>query len=90
MNDTITRIETALAPLAPHHMHIEDDSALHVGHAGNTGGGHYTLTIVSEQFEGLPLLKRHRLVYAMTASLMKSDIHALSIKAFTPAEYPAS
>jgi len=89
MNDTIARLETLLTPLAPQHIQIQDDSALHVGHAGNTGGGHYTLTLVSTQFEGLSLLKRHRLIYELTAPLMKTDIHALSIKAFTPTEYPA-
>ncbi len=87
MSDTIARLETALAPLMPQYMQIQDDSALHAGHVGNTGGGHYTLTIISEQFEGLSLLKRHRLVYELAATLMQSDIHALSIKAYTPAEH---
>ena len=87
MSHTIKRLKTALFPLAPIHLDIQDDSALHVGHAGNTGGGHFSLTIVSEAFDGLSLLKRHRLVYEAASSLMKSDIHALSIKAFTPTEY---
>lgn len=83
---TIDRLETALASLNPSHLAIEDDSALHVGHPGNTGGGHYTVTIVSKQFDGLSLLKRHRLVYEAAATLMKQDIHALSIQARTPQE----
>jgi BolA protein len=87
MSDTIARLETALAPLGASHLNIQDDSALHVGHAGNTGGGHYTLTIVSEQFDSMSLLKRHRLVYGAVGTLMEADIHALSIKAFTPTEY---
>jgi len=87
MSDTLSRLETALAPLGPQYLSVQDDSALHAGHAGNTGGGHYTLTIVSEQFSGLPPLKRHRLIYEAAAALMKADIHALSIKAFTPTEY---
>ena len=87
MSHTIKRLKKALFPLASIHLDIQDDSALHVGHAGNTGGGHFSLTIVSEAFDGLSLLKRHRLVYEAANTLMKSDIHALSIKAFTPAEY---
>ena len=87
MSHTIKRLKTALFPLASIHLAIQDDSALHVGHAGNTGGVHFSLTIVSDAFDGLSLLKRHRLVYEAASSLMKSDIHALSIKAFTPAEY---
>lgn len=89
MSDTMARIDTALAPLDASHINIQDDSALHAGHAGNTGGGHYTLTIVSERFDSLSLLKRHRLVYEAVSTLMQADIHALSIKAFTPKEYHA-
>ncbi|MFT7234579.1 MAG: BolA protein [Methylophagaceae bacterium] len=83
---TIDQLETALAILNPSHLAIKDDSALHVGHAGNTGGGHYTVIIVSKQFDGLSLLKRHRLVYEAAGTLMKQDIHALSIQARTPQE----
>jgi BolA protein len=89
MSDTMARIKAALAPLDASHISIQDDSALHAGHAGNTGGGHYTLTIVSERFDSLSLLKRHRLVYEAVGTLMQADIHALSIKAFTPTEYHA-
>jgi len=81
---TAEKLEAALAQLNPIQLSIQDDSALHAGHAGNTGGGHYTVTIVSQQFEGLSLIKRHRLVYDAAAALMKQDIHALSIKANTP------
>jgi BolA protein len=83
---TIEQLEVALERLSPSHLAIQDDSALHAGHAGNTGGGHYTVTIVSKQFDGLSLLKRHRLVYEAAAVLMKQKIHALSISAKTPQE----
>ncbi len=46
-------------------VEVEDQSHLHVGHAGAAeGGGHYAVTVVSETFEGLNTLSRHRLVYA--------------------------
>lgn len=86
MTDTINKIRLALEDLQPSQLAIQDDSALHAGHAGNTGGGHYSLTIVSEAFAGLPLIKRHRLVYDKVGDLMQNDIHALSIKAKTPDE----
>ena len=86
MNDTVEQLRQALNELSPVQLEIQDDSALHAGHAGNTGGGHYTVFIVSDQFEGLPLLKRHRLVYAAAGSLMTDAIHALSIQAKTSAE----
>ncbi|MDG1687881.1 MAG: BolA family transcriptional regulator [Gammaproteobacteria bacterium] len=83
---TVEKLELALVCLEPQRLIIQDDSALHAGHAGNTGGGHYTVTIVSSHFEHLSLLKRHRLVYDAAATLMKRDIHALSIQAKTPQE----
>jgi BolA protein len=86
MTDTLSKLQHALASLEPSFLDIQDDSALHAGHAGNSGGGHYTVTIVSEQFVGLPLIKRHRLVFDAAKILMVKDIHALSIKAKTSAE----
>ena len=75
-----------LAPLAASELMLNDHSALHAGHAGNTGGGHYELTIVSPQFEGLRLIERHRLVNALVADLIPQQIHALSLKAIAPSE----
>ncbi len=83
---TIDDIKQALQTLKPLQIEIEDDSAKHVGHAGNRGGGHYNLLIVSAQFEGLSLIQRHRLVFAQVDTLMQSQIHALSIQAKTPDE----
>lgn len=85
--NTIDAIEQALETLAPELIEIEDDSASHAGHAGNTGGGHYNLLIISEAFQGLSLIQRHKLVYAQVGDLMERDIHALSIRAKTPAEF---
>ncbi len=87
MTDTINAIKAALANLNPSYLDIQDDSALHAGHAGNTGGGHYTVVIVSDVFTNLPLIKRHRIVYDTVGDLMDQAIHALSIQAKTPAEF---
>ncbi|MCG9097151.1 BolA family protein [Laribacter hongkongensis] len=75
-----------MAPLAASELMLNDHSALHAGHAGNTGGGHYELTIVSPHFEGLRLIERHRLVNALVADLIPQQIHALSLKAIAPSE----
>ncbi len=84
MTDTVTKIRDALAALSPSKLEIQDDSHLHAGHAGNTGGGHYTVIIESADFNGLSLLQRHQIVYKMVGSLMDKEIHALSIKAAAP------
>ncbi|MCB2427750.1 BolA family protein [Methylophaga pinxianii] len=83
---TQQQLQQALQQLNPVQLQITDDSHLHAGHAGNTGGGHFTVFIVSEAFNGLSPLKRHRLVYEAAAELLPSTIHALSIQAKTPAE----
>lgn len=85
---TIDDIKSRLAPLAPVHIEITDDSASHAGHAGaQSGGGHFFLTIVSEQFAGQMTLARHRAIYDLLGDMMQSRIHALSIKAHTPDEF---
>lgn len=74
--------------LSPSHVEIVDDSHLHAGHPGAaSGGGHFSVLIVSEQFKGQATLARHRMVYAAVAELMPAEIHALSIQALTAEEH---
>ena len=84
----VERIQAALEQaLAPTLLEISDDSHLHAGHAGAaSGGGHYSVKIVSERFHGLRLVMRHRLVYDAVADMMRAEIHALAITALTPSE----
>lgn len=84
---TQDELNKRLQTLAPATLEIIDESHLHAGHAGNTGGGHFRVLIVSEQFAGLLPLKRHRLVFAAVGDMMQTKIHALSIEAKTPAEF---
>lgn len=85
----LERIRVALeAALAPQLLEVEDDSHRHAGHAGaRDGRGHFNVTVVSEAFAGKAPLARHRTVYAALGEMMQTDIHALSIKALTPAEH---
>jgi BolA protein len=84
----LERIRAALqAALSPTLLEVGDDSALHVGHAGAaSGGGHYSVKIVSSRFDGLRLVMRHRLVYDAVQDMMQAEIHALAITALAPAE----
>ena len=51
-------------------------------------GRHWYATVVSSTFEGKRLIQRHQAVYATMGDRMKTDeVHALSIRAFTPAEW---
>ncbi|QJR14098.1 BolA family protein [Usitatibacter palustris] len=79
-------IRERLATLQPIEIALRDESHEHAGHAGSRpgGGSHWQLTIVSEAFRGKPLVARHRLVYEALGDLMKREIHALKIEAFSP------
>jgi len=81
---TIDIIRNRLAFLKPISLDIEDESLLHRGHVGNTGGGHFNLVIISEIFENKSTMERHRLVYSALKDLIPKTIHALSIKTLTP------
>ncbi|WDZ98263.1 BolA family transcriptional regulator [Herbaspirillum sp. WKF16] len=79
--------ERLLATFSPEACLVEDESALHAGHAGAaSGGGHYRVRLVSELFEGKNRVNRHRLVYDCLSDLMQHEIHALAIVALTPSE----
>jgi BolA protein len=87
MKDTLDRIEQKLAVLTPDSVELIDDSEKHTGHAGaRGGGGHFELIIVSPQFEGKSSQARHRMVHAALGDMLQREIHALSIKAYTPDE----
>lgn len=90
-SDRRSRIEDELrARLAAIHVEVIDESHLHVGHAGaRDGGGHFRAVVVSMQFEGKAPVQRQRLVYDALESAMGSEIHALSMRTLTPAEWTA-
>lgn len=71
-------------------LEVQDDSAMHAGHAGAREGSHFTVRLVSERFAGLTRVARHRLVYAALGPLPALGIHALAIDAKTPAEHASS
>ena len=82
----IEEIKSRLQPLAPSQLEIQDDSALHAGHKGNGGGGHFTLRIVSAEFNGKSQVARHRIIYQLMGDLIPLKIHALSIQAIASEE----
>lgn len=69
----------------PDELLIKDQSHLHAGHAGAADGrGHFDVRIVSQKFDGMSRIERHRSVYQALGDLLESDIHALRINALTP------
>ena len=89
MDDRAGRIEEILRRrFSPVHLELRDESHKHVGHPGATsGGGHYHVTLVAAEFEGLSLLERHRRVNAALSDLFGEAIHALGLKTSAPSEW---
>jgi len=69
--------EYIAAGLGCDHLDVEGD------------GEHFFATIVSPEFEGLARIRRHQRVYAALGERMRAEIHALSMKTLTPAEWAA-
>ena len=91
MNEPSPRIamirERIEAALAPSDLDIVDESHKHAGHAGAADGrGHFDVVVVADAFAGKSLLQRHRMVYDAVGDLMKTDVHALAIRALSPDE----
>jgi acid stress-induced BolA-like protein IbaG/YrbA len=53
-------------------------------------GRHFFATIVSAEFEGKSRVARHQRVYQALGDRMREQIHALSMKTLTPAEWAAN
>jgi BolA protein len=89
--DRRARIEAELRErLAAVHVEVVDESHLHVGHAGaREGGGHFRAVVVSAQFNGRSPVERQRLVYRALENVMGTEIHALSLRTLTPAQWTA-
>ncbi|RWW29357.1 hypothetical protein GW17_00006133 [Ensete ventricosum] len=87
----IERLERGLRPVS---LEVEDISHLHAGHAavrGSAGGEtHFNVRVISREFEGKSLVKRHRLIYELLQEELQSGLHALSIDAKTPSEVQSS
>jgi len=84
----IERIRDLLnAALDPIELEVTDESHQHVGHEGaKSGKGHFHVRIVSTQFQGLNLVRCHRLIYEALGDFMETDIHALGIDAAPPGD----
>ena len=84
-DSSTTKLKKAFSPAQ---LDVVDESHLHQGHAGHRPGGetHFRVHIVSEAFAGKSRLDRRRMVNGALADDLAGGVHALAIKAETPAE----
>ena len=74
--DEVTQLILAGLPGAQVRVLTDDDT-------------HYEAIVIAAQFEGKRSIQRHQLVYAGLGAKMGREVHALSIQAYTPAEWQA-
>lgn len=82
------RIEEKLQSLEPTFLEVLNESHMHSVPRGSET--HFKVVIVSERFEGQPLVARHRLVYEALGEELRAGLHALAITSKSPAEWEAS
>lgn len=83
-----SKIEVALEPEL---LVVKDESHLHAGHAGAPDGGesHFRVTVISEAFNNLSRVARHRLVNSALRDELAGPVHALALSLMTPVEADA-
>lgn len=55
----------------------------------NNDGQHFQALVISPEFEGMTLVAQHQKVMGTLAEAFERDVHALSLKTFTPAKWEA-
>jgi BolA protein len=78
------KISASLEKLQP--VHVEVINETHMHNVPPDAQSHFKVTVVSEQFTGLPLIKQHRLVNQALADEIQ-QIHALALHTYTPDQW---
>ncbi len=82
MQETITnKIQDAMNPL---HLEVENESHMHNVPDGSES--HFKILVVSDQFDGQMLIKRHRLLNSILSEEL-TQIHAMALHTMTPDEW---
>ncbi|CAG0978195.1 Acid stress protein IbaG [Burkholderiales bacterium] len=77
-------------PVTPESIRASLAEGLHCDVVEVRGDGHhFEALIVSREFDGLNRVRRHQLVYAALGDRMRQEIHALSMRTLSPAEWAA-
>lgn len=81
-----TTIEDKLnAALQPTHLEVLDESHMHSVPAG--AESHFKVTLVTEQFTDLPLIKQHRMINEVLKEELAGKIHALALHTYSPSQW---
>ena len=73
----------------PSFLEIKDNSKAHRGHKNFPQGvseTHFELTIISDKFEGISKINRHRMVTDLLKEEFDKGLHSLELKLYLPNE----
>lgn len=59
-------------------------------HIYDPDGEHFEALVISSEFQGMPLIKQHKLVMNALKDRFATDVHALGLKTFTPEKWEKS
>lgn len=79
-----SKLNEALSPL---HLEVQNESHMHSVPPGSES--HFKVIVVSALFEGKGPVDRQRLVYGALAAELAGGVHALTMRALTPAQWEA-
>lgn len=71
--------------LSPSALQVINESHMHS--VPKNSETHFKVVVVTEAFEGKPLIARHRAVNALLEDELEGPVHALSIHAYTPKQW---
>ena len=67
------------------HLEVVNESGNHNVPKGSES--HFKVVLVSDAFEGRPLLARHRMVYGALSEELGGPVHALALHTYTPGQW---
>lgn len=76
------KLSSALA-----HSHLDIKNESHMHNVPPDSESHFRVVVVSEEFEALKLLARHRKINAILKEELAGSIHALALHTYTPDEW---
>ena len=50
-------------------------------------GDHFSVIVISDKFQGISLVDRHRMIYSIFKDEISKEIHAMQIKTYTSKEW---
>lgn len=85
-------VQTIIEKKIRDNMHLEFLQVMNESHRHSVPANsetHFKVTLVSDEFEGMPLIARHRMINALLKDELAGPVHALALHTMTPTQWQA-